>query len=81
MTWLLRKNNSVFFFFSKILFSGIEGHLRYEIAGKYMPMAISRRRKARKETTVSMLEAPGRVVKQQIAIVVAIISRQFWRWW
>ena len=47
------------------------------MAGKYMPMAISRRRKARKETTVSMFEAPGRVVTQQIAIVVAIISRQF----
>ena len=48
------------------------------MAGKYMPMAISRRRKARKETTVSMLVAPGRVVTQQIAIVVAIMSRQFW---
>ena len=48
-----------------------------------MPMAISRRRKARKETTVSMLVAPGRVVTQQIAIVVAIMSRQFWGglWW
>ena len=42
-----------------------------------MPMAISRIRKARKETTVSMFEAPGLVVTQQIAIVVAIISRQF----
>ena len=48
------------------------------MAGKYMPMAISRSRKARKETTVSMLVAPGRVVTQQIAIVVAIMSRQFW---
>ena len=48
------------------------------MAGKYMPMAISRIRKARKETTVSMLVAPGRVVTQQVAIVVAIMSRQFW---
>lgn len=29
------------------------------MAGKYMPMATSRRRKERKETMVSVAEAPG----------------------
>merc|ERR1719400_1354142 len=45
----------------------------------YMPMATSRRRKARKETMVSVDEAPGRAVKQQMAILTDIVIRQIFR--
>ena len=50
---------------------------RKEMAGKYIPMAISRRRKARKLATVSRLVAPGRAVTQHTAMLADISSRQF----
>jgi len=57
--------------------SGMTWLLRYEMTGKYMPIATSKIRNEPNEITVSITEACGPAVKQQIPILMLIKSKQY----